>query len=148
MTDAPMDRLTYASPEWIALMRQTLRDLAGENPADLEGVDFTMCEVIRDAPPAGGVVILAARFQGAELTFFDEAVEADVLVRGDYEAMLPGARLAHRTATPEQLAEQAARRRALVEAGRLSSSGDMSKAPRPLLRILSRMHDRMAARTL
>lgn len=143
-----MDRLTYASPEWIALMRETLRDLVGENPADLEGVDFTMCEVIRDVPPGGGEVVLAARFLGAEITFFDEAVEGDVLVRGDYEAMLPGARLAHRTATSEQLAEQAVRRRALLEAGRLSSSGDMSKASKPLLRILSRMHDRMAERTL
>ncbi len=142
-----MTKLAFASPEWIAMMHATLAELVEAGRGDLAGVDFTMCEIISDVPPDGGVAVLAARITDAGVTFFDTPVKGDLVVRGDYEAMLPGARLVHRTATPEDFAAQAARRKEMIAAGRLSSEGGMAGAPKALLKILGRMHDRVAERT-
>ena len=142
-----MDRLPFASPAWVALMHRTLEELVAADPDALRDVDFSMCEIISRVPPDDGAVVLGARFRDGGVAFFEDAeAGADYVVRGDYEAMLPGARLVHRTATPDDMAAQAARRR-MTAAGRLSSSGDMSRASKPLLRVLARMHDRMAERT-
>lgn len=141
------DRLTYASPAWCAAMRDILTELVDAHRHAFPDADFAMCEVISAVPPDAGTVVLAARITGAGVTFFDEEIAADVVIRGDHAAMLPSARLNRKTATPEDFAAQAAVSREMAQAGRVSVVGDMRKAPKPLLRALGEMHDRLAELT-
>lgn len=138
----------YASPDWIEAMRRTLAELVEESRQHFPDADFTMCEVITDVPPDGGTAVLAARITGQGVTFFDEEIEADVVVRGDHEALLPAARLNRRKATTEEVADQARHAIAMAKAGRVAMKGDMSKVPKALLRVLGEMHDRVADFTL
>ncbi len=138
------ERLAYASPAWRAAMHEILAELVEAHRANFPEADFTMCEVVTDVPPDGGTTILAARITGEGVTFFDEEIAADVLVKGDHEAMLPAARLHRKTATQQELAAQGAHSLEMARAGRVSFSGDMRKAPKALLRVLGEMHDRLA----
>lgn len=139
-----MTTYQYASPQWCAEMRKILERLVTEHLDALGGVDFTMCEIISDVPPDGRRVVLGAHITGEGVTFFDTERPADVIIRGDYAAMLPGARLIQRGATPEQLAAQAAHSKEMAKAGRVSATGQLAAAPKPVLRALSRMHDQVA----
>lgn len=138
------ERLAYASPAWCAAMRGILVELVEAHRSTFPDADFTMCEVISDVPPDGGTVVLAARITGTGVAFFDTEIAADVTIRGDHAAMLPAARLHHGRATPEDTAAQGAHSLAMAKAGRLAVAGDMRKAPRPLLRVLGEMHNRLA----
>lgn len=141
-------RHLYASPDWQDIMRSTLAALVDEARDQFPDADFSMCEIITAVPPDGGTVVFAARITGQGVTFFDEEIEADVIVRGDHEAMLPAARLNRRKATPEESAAQTMHAVAMAKAGRIAMKGDMSKVPKALLRILGELHDRVADRTL
>lgn len=142
-----MNKPQFASPEWISMMRSVLTELVAARRDDLADADFSMCEVITGVPPHQTTAVLSARFHAGTVEFFDREAEADYVVRGDYEAMLPGAKTVLRGATPEVLAEQGARRKELAAAGRVTSSGDMTKASKPVRQILSRMHDLLAEQT-
>ncbi len=138
------ERLIYATPAWIKAMHGILADLVEEHRGAFPDADFTMCEIITDVPPDGSTAVLAAHITGQGVTFSQDEIEADVVVRGDHAAMLPAARLNRRTATPEQAAAQAAHSLEMAKAGRVSVRGDMRKAPKGLLRVLGEMHDRLA----
>ncbi len=142
-----MSKPQFASPEWIAMMRSILSELVEARRDDLADADFSMCEVITDVPPEQTTAVLSARFRAGTVEFFEDETSADYVVRGDYEAMLPGAKIVLRGATPEVLAEQGARRKELAAAGRVTSSGDMTKASKPIRQILARMHDLLAEQT-
>jgi len=139
-----MTKYQYASPEWCVEMRAILERLIGENIDALVDVDFTMCEIITEVPPNGQRVVLGAHITGKGVEFFEDERPADVIIRGDYAAMLPGARLHHRSATPEQLAAQATHSKEMAKAGRVSATGQLAAAPKPLLRALAKMHDLVA----
>lgn len=139
-----IERHPYASPAWIDAMRRILTRLVDEHRHRFPDADFTLCEIITSVPPGGGSVHLGARITGQGVTFFDTEIAADVVIRGDHEAMLPAARLNRRTATAEQSAAQAGHAAAMAKAGRIIMKGDMRKAPKPVLAILGDMHDRLA----
>ncbi|MGB7410502.1 MAG: hypothetical protein WA910_05115 [Sphingopyxis granuli] len=141
-------RHAYASPGWRDAMRAILTALVDRHRHDFPDADFRMCEVVTAVPPDGGTVVLAARITGESVEFFDTEIDADIVVRGDHDAMLPAARLNRRRATPEENAAQAVHAMAMAKAGRVSMQGDMGKAPKPLLRVLAEMHDQLADITL
>ena len=99
-------------------------------------------------PPQGAICVWGARITADEVQFFDAPVKADYEVRGDYAAILPGAKIIYEGVTAEQLAQQAAHRDRMIAAGRLSSTGDIATAPRAIRRMLQTMHDILARRTL
>ena len=138
------ERHDYASPAWRAAMRSILTRLVEEARAEFPDAAFTMCEIITDVPPDGGTVVLGARITGAGVEFFDSEEVSDVVIKGDYAAMLPGARLHNGRATPEERAAQGAHSMEMAKAGRLSMRGDMRKAPKALLKALAGMHDLVA----
>lgn len=138
------ERHDYATPAWQTAMRAILTQLIAETRTEFPEADFTMCEIITDIPPDSGTAVLGARITGEGVTFFDEEGPADVVIRGDYAAMLPAARLHHGRSTPEERAAQGAHSMEMAKAGRVSMRGDMRKAPKPLLKALSRMHDLVA----
>lgn len=148
MTAVTTTKLAFASPEWVAALQTILIELVDEALPDLEGVDFTICEVFTDVPPDSHTCVWAAQISGEGVRFFDEPVTADYEVRGDYEAILPGARIIYEGVTEAELAAQAEHRLRMVDAGRLHAKGDMRAVPRPLRRLLQTMHDRLARRTL
>jgi hypothetical protein len=148
MTAVATAKLAFASPEWVAALKAILIELVAEARADLEGVDFTICEVFTDVPPDHHTCVWAARITGEGVQFFDEPVEADYEVSGDYEAILPGARIIYEGVTDAELAIQAEHRLRMIAAGRLRAKGDMRAVPRPLRRVLQTMHDRLARQTL
>jgi len=142
-----MTSFPYASPQWCAAMREILEKLVAEHGHGFPDANFAMCEIISDVPPDGAHVVLGARFTGGSVRFFDSEEDANVVIHGDYEAMLPGAKFIRRTATPEAAAAQAAHSKKMAAAGRVSARGDMSAAPKPLLRVLGLMHDQLAVIT-
>lgn len=148
MTAVATARLAFASPEWVAALKAILIELVAEVRADLDGVDFTICEVFTDVPPDGATCVWAARITGEGVQFFDEPVAADYEVSGDYEAILPGARIIYEGVTDAELAAQAEHRGRMIAAGRLHANGDMRTVPRPLRRLLQTMHDRLARQTV
>jgi hypothetical protein len=141
-------KLQFASPAWVASLKATLTALVAEHRAELEDVDFSICEVFTDVPPDNATSVWAARIAGGTVVFFDEPIAADYEVAGDYEAVLPGAKLIYEGATESELAAAGERRRRMVEAGRLTSKGDIRAIPKPLRRLLQTMHDRLARQTL
>lgn len=144
----PQSRLQFASPAWIARLQAILTELVAERAADLEGVDFTICEVFTDVPPDGHTAVWAARITPQGVTFFDTPIPADYEVAGDYAAVLPGALIIYEGVTAEELDVQAEHRRAMIAAGRLSSKGDLAAMGKPLRRLLQAMHDRLARECL
>ena len=140
--------IQFASPEWVAALKAILGELVEEARPDLADVDFTICEVFTDVPPDRHTCVWAARITGDGVQFFDEAVEADYEVKGDYEAILPGAKIIYEGVTEAQLAVQTEHRQRMVAAGRLQAKGDMRGVPRRLRLLLQTMHDRLARQTL
>lgn len=136
--------LQFASPEWIWRLQTTLAELVSERAAELEGVDFTICEVFTDVPPDAHTAVWAARIAGGGVTFFEQPIPADYAVQGDYAAVLPGALMIYEGVSGEELDRQAEHRSAMIAAGRLAFQGDLSAMGKPLRRLLQTMHDRLA----
>ncbi len=136
--------LQFASPEWILRLQAILAELVAERAAELKGVDFTICEVFTDVPPDAHTAVWAARIVDGCVTFFEQPVPADYEVRGDYDAVLPGALMIYEGVDGEELGRQAEHRKAMIAAGRLTSQGDLSAMSKPLRRLLQTMHDRLA----
>jgi hypothetical protein len=145
---APSGQVQFSSPEWVALLRATLTELHEQARPYLAGADFTICEMFTDVPPDGGTCVWAARITPEALQFFDEPVAADYEVRGDYAAILPGAKIIYDGVTEAQSAAQAAHRDRMTTDGRIVSKGDIAVAPRSVRRMLQTMHDVLARRTL
>lgn len=141
-------KVQFASPEWVTLLQETLTRLHADARPYLVGADFTICEVFTDVPPDGSTCVWAARITQDAVTYFEAPPKADFLVRGDYEAILPGAKLIYQGATEADLTAQAAHRERMVAAGRISSTGDIMSAPRGVRRMLQTMHDILARQSL
>ncbi|WP_374575588.1 hypothetical protein [Phenylobacterium sp.] len=144
----PAISVQFASPEWVALLRVTLRELHAQARPFLGGVDFSIREEFTQVPPDGSTCVWAARILPDRIEFLEGAVRADYEVVGDYEAVLPGAKLIYEGVTDAELAAQAAHRKAMTEAGRLRTTGDIAAAPRSVRRMLQTMHDVLARQTV
>jgi hypothetical protein len=142
------EKLQFASPAWVESLKAILTALVAEHRGELEDVDFSICEVFTNVPPDGATSVWAAQIAQGTVRFFEEPIPADYEVRGDYEAVLPGAKLIYEGATEAELAAAGERRRQMVEAGRLTSKGDIRAMPKPVRRLLQTMHDRLARQTL
>lgn len=141
-------KVQFASPAWVALLRATLTELHRDAQPYLAGADFTICEIFTETPPDGRTSVWGARIRQEGLEFFDHPVAADYEVRGDYDAVLPGAKLIYAETTPEQAAAQDAHRAAMTAVGRITTRGDILSAPRSVRRLLQTMHDVLARQTL
>lgn len=144
----PAVAVQFASPEWVALLRITLRELHAQARPFLTGVDFSIRELFTDVPPDRSTCVWAAHITADCVEFLEGPVRADYEVVGDYEAVLPGAKLIYEGATDADLDAQTAHRRTMTEAGRISTTGDIAAAPRPVRRLLQAMHDVLARQTV
>ena len=134
-----ISKVEFASAEWISAARAILEDLAASQGRDED--QFSVCEQFSGAPDhisASGAAAWYFRIRGRTVEVNSGALEdADVMIRGDYEATLPTARLVY---TPEYLAERQRKR----ESGELPRPpGDWSRAPKYLVEL----HNRLAVIT-
>jgi hypothetical protein len=136
--------LQFASPEWIARIRALLVTLAAERRESLADADFTLSETFTNVPPDGGTTHWAARIRAGEVELLDHPADADFTLVADYEAALPGARLIYAEAREDDLKAADAHRDAMIAAGRMTRSGSVEKAGKPVLRLLRDLHDMIA----
>jgi hypothetical protein len=132
-------KLEFAGPEWIDAARAVLEELVADNGE--EGTVFSVCEVFTGAPASvarDGAAAWHFRIDGNSVRVgAGEVADVDVLIRADYQAALPGARLVY---TPEVLARRAAEPQ---QGGSAVVTGDMSRAPPYLIEL----HNRLAVLT-
>ncbi len=133
------EKVEFVSAAWIGYARQILEELTAAHGE--AGKRVAVSEAFTSAPThlAGGDVAAwhfvvdgkTAQVAAGEMS------DADIVIRADYEASLPGARLVY---TPELLA-QLAERPVDESAGEIQ--GDMSQLPP----YLSELHNRLAVIT-
>ncbi|HEX3917307.1 MAG TPA: phytanoyl-CoA dioxygenase family protein [Caulobacteraceae bacterium] len=144
------DRAEFVSEKWIGLARDYLQrqvDAAGEG---MDGANFSLCEVMEDAPAGigrpDGRAAWHARLKGRQLTVGAGEIDgADLVIRGDYHAVLQAAHVSY--------ADEAARKRGLREAqhrngGRPVATMTGAGASGPAGRVFAGLHDHLAARTI
>jgi phytanoyl-CoA dioxygenase PhyH len=144
------ERAELLSDAWIDAARRYLEDAVAAEPA-LRSVDWSVCESFIDAPP--GLALPDDRavwhfriHDGTVTAGRGELADADLRVRGDYQAVLAMSQTVY-AAGPD--AVERARRElvhrhgadAVVKEGRLE--GD-----RAALRAIGGLHDHLAARTI
>jgi hypothetical protein len=100
----PADKVEFASAAWVDAARVVLQDLVAEH---CDGdAKLSVCEVFSGAPAsvaASGTAAWHFYIDGKSvLVGCGEVDDADVTIRADYAAALPGARLIY---TPEVLAQ-------------------------------------------
>ena len=132
-------KVEFVSAAWIDAARQVLTELAAEHGE--AGQVVSVSEAFTDAPRhlAGGDVAawhFAIDGKTAQVEP-GENPDADIVIRGDYEAALPGARLVY---TPEILAEMA-------ENPPDTSAGDIKGDMSLLPAYISELHNRLAVIT-
>jgi ectoine hydroxylase-related dioxygenase (phytanoyl-CoA dioxygenase family) len=151
MLPAPVDqRFEFLSPGWIAEAHAFLQSAVAARP-ELRDSTFSLCEAFDHAPPG-----LSARNDRASwhVRFGNGAIEvapgeiadADLSVRGDYQAVLSLAQAVY-AAGPEAM--QRARRELDHRAGAQATTmaGRMPESPH-MQRLLIDLHEHMAARTI
>ncbi|MFT3977867.1 MAG: hypothetical protein QM688_12255 [Sphingomonas bacterium] len=147
MAQDHQQRLQFASPAWIARIKEILAALVAEHRDRLAEADFTLSETFTAVPPDGTTTHWAARIRAGEVSFADNSGDADFELVADQAAALPGARLIYAGASQADLDAAAAHRDAMIAAGRMTRKGDMAKAGKPVLRVLRDLHDTMARET-
>lgn len=132
-------KVEFAGPAWIDIARQVLTELAAEHGEP--GQVVSVSEAFTDAPPHladGGVAAWHFTLNGKTAHVeAGEAPDSDIVIRADYQASLPGARLVY---TPEILAEM---ERNPPDRSDGQIQGDMSRLP-PWI---SELHNRLAVVT-
>jgi hypothetical protein len=134
-----MEKVIFASSEWIDRARAELEDLVATHGEP--GVRFCLCEVFTDTPTSvdpSGTLAWHFYIDGKSVTVaVGEVDDADVKIRVDYQKILPAARLYY---TPEILEE-----RAKQEPGAQfdHAEGDFSLTPP----YITELHNRLAVIT-
>ena len=148
------DRVEFVSNAWIEAARESLERRVARAGSALEGIRFSICESFRDAPPhlgvLDGVAAWHARFDGPSVTVgAGEIPDADQMIRGDYQAVIPVAQAVF-AGDAESFArkqrENAHRVRVGVGAGAMELVG--KPPPGPVMRVLMGLHDDLAQRTV
>tara|TARA_A100001037_G_scaffold304739_1_gene342557 strand:+ start:7815 stop:8222 length:408 start_codon:yes stop_codon:yes gene_type:complete len=131
-----MEKLIFASKEWIDRARMELKDLVGLYGE--EGIKFSLCEVFTDAPKTinpSGTVSWYFCIDGKTVTVATGVYDsANIMIRTDYQKVLAQARTIY---TDEYLAA-----RAKEPAGSQFdyAEGDFSATPS----YINELHNRLA----
>lgn len=119
------EKLVFASEAWVDEARRILEELVAAHGEP--GAAFSVCEVFSDAPAeadASGTAAWHFYIDGETVRVGrGEVDDTDVIIRADYTATLPTARLVY---TPEILAQRAKERE---QGPNPNVQGDMAKAP-------------------
>jgi hypothetical protein len=142
------NRVQFASPEWIARIKEVLAALVDDHRETLRDADFTLAETFTKVPPDAISTHWAANIRGGEVSFVDNPERPDFALTADYEAARPGALLIYKDALAADLAAADLHRNAMVAAGRMAFSGGLEKAGKPMIRVLRMLHDTMARQTI
>ena len=140
-----MDTLEFASPEWIAALKDLLvvyTKKAGP------GVELSICEVFTGVPKhldkhGNGVIAWHCKIKDGKVHFEETAIpEADIRTEVDYQFVLP---LARKVYSPDDMKEvEAYQAKGAAEGKMISTSKDRSKVPPAFIG----MHNDLAVRTL
>lgn len=132
-------KVEFVSADWIEAARQALQELAAEHGE--AGQVVSVSEAFTGAPrhlAGGDVAAWHFSIDGKTAQVEPgENPEADIVIRGDYEAALPGARLVY---TPEILADMAENP---PDTSGQDIKGDLSQLPP----YLAELHNRLAVIT-
>jgi hypothetical protein len=137
------EKVELASPEWMRLFGELLRRHVATAGEDFGR--FSICEVYLDPPPhlapGAGQIAWHCYIRGRDVEFgVGEIADADLTISGDYSFIRELARWVHRPETDEAFE---ALRLSGVEAGKLTTRGDRSRAF-----ILRPLHNEIAELTL
>ena len=142
--------LSYASPEWVDAARLALSEIVAGHADQLEGVDFTYCEVAHNPPVylhQGPVFAWYMKIKGGTVEVGVGELkkkECDLKIEADHSILSNLAHIQYNGNDPEVVAEAQAR---LSRQTRWEVSG--SGSDNPVLKAVTRkFHDRMAPRTL
>jgi len=139
--------LQFASPAWVDRIKAVLTALVAEHRDSLADADFTLSETFTAVPPDDATAHWAARIHAGTVTFLDCPNDADFTLVCDYAAALPGARLIYAGASEADLHAANVHRDAMIVAGRMTRSGGLGQASKPVLRVLRDLHDTLARET-
>jgi hypothetical protein len=140
-----MDKIEFASPEWIAALRALLDKYTAKEP-DLE---LSICEVFTGVPKhldkhGDGTIAWHCHLKDGKVAAFEETAipEADVRSESDYAFILD---IARRVYSPEVMPEVQAYMANGAETGKTKSTG---KNPTKVPASFTGMHNDLAVRTL
>ncbi len=140
-----MTKFEFASPEWIAALKERLEYYTAKAGP---GVELSLCEVFTGVPKhldkhGNGVIAWHCIIKDGKVHFEETAIpEADVRTEVDYEFVLP---LARKVYAPDAMHEVEAMVAEGVAAGKMKPTGrDRSKVPPSFVG----MHNDLAVRTL
>lgn len=141
----PMTKFEFASPEWIAALRERLEYYtAKEGP----GLELSICEVFTGVPKhldkhGNGIIAWHCIIKNGKVHFEETAIpEADVRTEVDYTFVLPLARKVYSPDAMHEVEEMTAKG---VASGKMKPTGrDRSKVPPSFVG----MHNDLAERTL
>ena len=139
-----MDKIEFASPQWIAALRELLDKYTAKEP-DLE---LSICEVFTGVPKhldkhGDGTIAWHCRIKEGKVHFEETAIaEADVRSESDYTFIVP---IARRVYAPEVMAEvEAYMAKGAADGRTKSTSKNRDKVPASF----TGMHNDLAVRTL
>lgn len=143
------ERVEFLSDEWIAEATRYLKAAVDDRPSP-GGISFSLCEALDDAPPSvagDGRAAWHVRVDHGHVTADRGEIDgADVMVRGDYQAVLALAQTVY-GAGPEATARahRELNHRAGAAAFHVAVAAPLDPAVQDLL---TGLHDHMAARTI
>ena len=140
-----MTKFEFASPEWIAALRELLQVYTKKAGPQL---DLSICEIFTGVPKhldknGDGVIAWHCRIRNGQVHFEETPIaEADVHTKVDYDFIVPVAR---RVYTPEVMDEvNAYTARGVAEGKMISTGKNRTKVPPEFYD----MHNDLALRTL
>jgi hypothetical protein len=140
--------MIFASPQWIARIKELLVQLVAENRPQLVDHRFSLSETFTSVPPDGTTTFWTARIENAQVHFGDAPdPEADFALVAEQAAALPGAMTVYEGAAKETLDAANDHRRAMIAQGRMTVRVSDHKAPEPVMAVLRQLHDRIAQET-
>ena len=139
-----MSKFEFASPEWIAALKELLVEYTAKEP----GLELSICEVFTGVPKhldkhGNGTIAWHCQIKDGKVHFEEAAIaEADVRSQSDYDFIVP---IARRVYSPEVMAEVEAYMATGAADGRTkSTSKNRDKVPASF----TGMHNDLAVRTL
>jgi hypothetical protein len=143
--DQVSSKFEFASPEWIAALKERLDHYTANEGS---GFELSICEVFTGVPAnldkhGDGTIAWHCKIKDGKVHFEETAIpEADVRSESDYQFILP---IARRVYSPEVMPEVDAYMAAGAAEGRTkNTSQDRSKVPASFIG----MHNDLAVRTL
>lgn len=140
-----MEKLEFASPEWIAALKDLLNVYTQKAGP---GLELTICEIFTGVPKhldkhGNGVIAWHCKIKDGKIHFEETAIpEADVRTEVDYQFVLP---LARKVYSPDDMKEvEAYQAKGAAEGKMISTSKNRSKVPP----VFIGMHNDLAVRTL